>query len=221
MIYDLDLTDEKGMDIDIDTVICMLTTAYNFAISLPSQIASRDTGSLRLLAAIFGLVEESLTFVEYVYRAKGKASDAMELLRLVMTFGDKFSTQIMEPSETSDAESPLSPDAQIIDSVYCSWQDTLDFATRNLSESLARAPQRAWDTDLESLEVESMRAVAAIEMFRRSYDYIMRGYLVQSVIDEYDSDVDEEAEEEEQEMNRQGLDDLMRGMQGLGWQSLM
>jgi hypothetical protein len=41
------------------------------------------------------------------------------------------------------------------------------------------------------------------------------------VIDEYDSDVDEEAEEEEQEMNRQGLDDLMRGMQGLGWQSLM
>jgi hypothetical protein len=68
--------------------------------------------------------------------------------------------------------------------------------------------------------VESMRAVAAIEMFRRSYDCIMRSYLVQTVIDGYDSDVDEEAEEEEQGIQRQGLDDLMKGMQGLGWQGL-
>jgi hypothetical protein len=44
---------------------------------------------------------------------------------------------------------------------------------------------------------------------------------VQTVVDDYGSDVDEEAEEEEQEIQRQGLDDLMNGMQGLGWQSLI
>lgn len=221
MIYDLDLTAEEGMNTDIDTITCVLTTAYSFATSLPSQMVSRDTGSLRLLAAVFGLVEESLTFVEYIHRAKDKASDAMELLQRIMTFGDKFSTQIMEPSSDAlDLDLPTSPDAQMRDNMYRSWQDTLDFATRNLSESLARAPQKAWDTDLESLEVESMRAVAAIEMFRRSYDCIMRSYLVQTVIDGYDSDVDEEAEEEEQGIQRQGLDDLMKGMQGLGWQGL-
>jgi hypothetical protein len=210
------------MDADAYTITCVLTTAYNFAISLTPQMASRDTAPLRLLAAIFGLFEESLTFLEYIYRAKGKAGDAMDLLRLIMAFGKGFSTQIMEPSsEASDPYSPLSPEAQMYDSAHCSWQDTLEFATRSLSESLARAPQRAWDTDLESIEVESMRAVAAIEMFRRSYDYIMRGYLVQTVVNGYDSDVDEEAVEEEQDIQRQGLDDLMKGMQGLGWQSLM
>jgi hypothetical protein len=222
MIYELDLTDDQGLDTDVDVITCVLKTAHNFATTLPSHMASRDTGPSRLLAAVFGLAEENLTFVEYIHRATGKAGDAIELLHLIMAFGDKFSTQIMEPSsEASGLDSPLSPEAQMYDAIHCSWQDTLDFATRNLSESLARAPQRAWDTDLESLEVESMRAVAAIEMFRRSYDCIMRSYLVQTVVEDYGSDVDEEAEEEEQEIQRQGLDDLMNGMQGLGWQSLI
>jgi hypothetical protein len=222
LIYDLDLTDEKGMNADIDTITCVLTTAYDSAISLPSQTASPDIGSLRLLAAIFDLVEQSLTFVEYVHRAKDKASDAMEILRRVVAFGDKFSNQIMDPSpDSSDLDIPMSPDAQLPDRLYCSWQDTLDFATRNLSESLARAPQRAWDTEFESLGVESMRLMAAIEMSRRSYDYVLRGYGVQEVVNDYGSDVDEEAEEEEQEIQRQELAEMIIGLQGLGWQSLM
>jgi hypothetical protein len=221
MIYDLDFADEKGLTMDVDTITCVLTTAYNFAISLPSQTTSQDTGFLRLLAAIFGLIEQSLTFVEYVHRAKGKASDTMELLHRIMAFGDKFSTRIMDQSlDAIDLDLPTSPDAQTYNIFYCPWQDTLDFATRNLSDSLARAPQRHWDTDLESLEVESMRVVAAIEMFRRSYDYIMPGYVVQSIVDGYDSDIDEEAEEEEQEIQRLSLDQVMKGLQGLGWQGL-
>jgi hypothetical protein len=222
MIYGLDFTDEQGMDTDVDAITCVLTTAYNFTISLPLQTTSQDKGSLRLLAAIFGLIEQSLTFVEYVHRAKGKASNAMELLHRIMAFGDKFSTRVMNPSfEGSDPDIPMSPDGQVYDSVHCSWQDTLDFATRNLSDSLARAPQRTWDTDLENLEVESMRVVAAVEMFRRSYDYIMRGYVVHSVVDGYDSDVDDEAGEEEQEMQRLNLDQVMEVLQELGWQGLM
>jgi hypothetical protein len=222
MIYNLDLTDEQGMNTDVDTITCVLTRAYTFAISLPPQTASPDIGSLRLLAAIFGLVEESLTYVEYVHRAKGKASDAMHLLHHIMTFGDKFSNQIMDSCPDSpDLDVPMSPDARLPDKLYCSWQDTLDFATRNLSDSLTRAPKRAWDIDLESLEVESMRAVAAIEMFRRSYDCILHEYVVQSVVGDYDIDADEEAEEEEREIQRQDLAEMMKGLQRLGWQSLM
>ena len=220
MIYDLDFTDEMGMNIDIDTITCVLATAHNFAIS--SSRPMRDAGLLQLLAAIFGLVEQSLTLIEYVHRAKDKASDAMELVRRIMAFGKKFSTQIMYPSpDEHDLDITMSPDAQMHETVHCSWQDTLDFATRNLSDSLARAPQRHWDTDLESFEVESMRVVAAIEMFRRSYDYIMRGHVVQSVADEYDSDEDEEAEADQQEIQRLGVDQMIMGLQGLGWQSLM
>jgi hypothetical protein len=224
MIYDLDLTDEQGMNTDVDTITCVLTTAYTFAISLPPRTASPDIGSLRLLAAISDLVEQSLTFVEYVHRAKGKADDAMELLHRIMLFGDKFSNQIMDPSpDAIDLDIPVSPDAQMHDSIHCSWQDTLDFATRNLSDSLARVPQRAWDADSDSLAVETMRLMAAIEMFRRSYDYIMRGYMVQEVVGDYASDMDAEAEEEEeeQEIQRQELNEMITGLRGLGWQSLV
>jgi hypothetical protein len=224
MVYDLDLTDEQGTENDVDTITSVLTTSYNFAVSLPFQTSSPGIGSLRLLVAIFGQVEQSLTYVEYVHRAKGKANDAMELLHGIMAFGDKFSAQVMDPSpDLSDLDIPMSPDAQTYDNVHCSWQDTLDFATRNLSDSLARAPQRAWDIDFESLGVESMRVVAAIEMFRRSYDHILREYVVQSVVDDYNSGTDEEAEEqeEEQEIQIQGLEEMITGLQGLGWQSLM
>jgi hypothetical protein len=224
MMYDLDFTDDQGMNKDVDTITCVLTTAYSFAISLPPQTASPDIGSLRLLAAIFDLVEQSLTYVEYVHRAKAKASDAMKLLRRIVAFGDKFSNQIMDPCpEAADLDIPMSPDAQMYDSVHCSWQDTLDFATRNLSDSLARVPQRAWDADFDSLAVETMRLMAAIEMFRRSYDYIMRGYMVQEVVGDYASDMDAEAEEEEEEeeIQRQELNEMITGLRGLGWQSLV
>lgn len=221
MIYDLDISDEQGMTADIETMTCVIATAYNFVIS-SSQASSQEVGCLHLLAAIFGLVEQSLTFVEYVHRAKGVASDAMDLLRRIMALGDKFSTQIMDPSpDEFGLDMPLSPDASMYETVHCPWQDTLAFATRNLSDSLARVPQRSWDTNLESFEVESMRVVAAIEMFRRSYDYIMRGYAVQSVVEDFDSDVDQEVEEEEQEIQRHGVDEMIRGLQELGWQSLM
>jgi hypothetical protein len=40
MIYDLDLTDEQGMNTDVDTITCVLTTAYTFAISLPHRIST-------------------------------------------------------------------------------------------------------------------------------------------------------------------------------------
>lgn len=222
MIYDLDFTDEEGMKTDVDIVTCILATGYHFAGSVSSLMPTRDIGCLRLLAAIFGAIEQSLTFIEYVSRAKGEASDAMSLLHRIMAFGDKFSTKIMAPfTDDVDPDTPISLNAQTYETAHCSWHDTLDFAMRNLSDSLTRAPQRTWDTDLESLEVESMRLVAAIEMFRRSYDYIMRGHLVQSVVDDYDSDVSEEAEEEEQEIQRLGVDEMIRGLQGLGWQSLM
>jgi hypothetical protein len=44
---------------------------------------------------------------------------------------------------------------------------------------------------------------------------------VQSVVGDYDIDADEEAEEEEREIQRQDLAEMMKGLQRLGWQSLM
>ncbi|KAI4720163.1 hypothetical protein E4T48_03552 [Aureobasidium sp. EXF-10727] len=223
MIFDLDIIDQTGMDSDVSAVTSVLAAAYRFAMSISSSPTSHDIGFLRLLVAIFGLVEQSLTFVEYVHRATGKATDAMQLLHRLVAFGEKLSAQIMEPTpEALNSDLSMSPDEPMLDSVYCSWQDTLDFATRNLSESLSRTPSRSWEMDLESAEIESMRVVAAVELLRRSYNIIIprRERIVQSAVDEDESEGDEETEEE-QEMERQGLDDVMNGMQGLGWAGLM
>ncbi|KAI4726569.1 hypothetical protein E4T49_05664 [Aureobasidium sp. EXF-10728] len=224
MIFDLDFIDQTGMGSDVSAVTSALAAAYRFTMSISSSPTSRDNGFLRLLVAIFGLVEQSLTFVEYVHRATGKASDAMELLHRLVAFGEKFSARIMESiQEALESDLSVYPDEPMPESVYCSWQDTLDFATRSLSESLARTPTRNWDMDLESVEIESMRVVAAVELLRRSYNIIIprRESIVQSAVDEDESEGDEGTEEEEQEMERQGLDGLMNGMQGLGWAGLM
>ncbi|KAH0360947.1 hypothetical protein KCU65_g9054, partial [Aureobasidium melanogenum] len=207
MIYDLDLTDGQAVDSDVDAITSIITTACHFAMSIPSQPTLQDIGSLRLFAAIFHLAEQSLTFVEYVYRATGKASGAMELLRRLMASGKEFSTRVMDPF----ADVPISPDAPTLESVHCPWQDTLDFATRNLTEPLARAPSRNWDTDFESVEVESMRVVAAFDYFRRSYNVIIcRGKnIVQSAVDGDEVGEDEDEETEEQDLQRQGLDKVM------------
>lgn len=221
MIYDLDLADDESMKTHVDTITCVLAVTHNFVLSLPPQTMTRDMGCLRLLAAIFDVAEQSLTLVEYVHRAKGVANDAMDLLHRIMALGDKFSSRIMDAApDAADTDISISPDGQIYDSVHCSWQDTLNFATRNLSDSLARAPQKNWNTDFASFQVESMRVVAAIEIFRRSYNLILGGYVVQSVVEGFESDVDDEAEEE-QEIQRLGVDEMIRGLQGLGWQSLV
>ncbi|KEQ72975.1 hypothetical protein M436DRAFT_47229 [Aureobasidium namibiae CBS 147.97] len=223
MIYDLDLADEESTKTDVDTITCVLAVTQDFALSVQPQMMTRDMGCLRVLAAIFDVAEQSLTFVEYVHRARGAANDAMNLLHRIMALGDKLSRRIMDTApDAADMNISISLDGQIYDSVHCSWQDTLNFATRNLSDSLARAPQKNWNTDLASFQVESMRVVAAIEMFRRSYNMILGGYVVQNVVEDLDSDVDEEAEkEEEQEVQRLGVDEMIRGLQELGWQSLM
>ncbi|CAD0114110.1 unnamed protein product [Aureobasidium uvarum] len=224
MIFDLDITDQTGMDLDVSAITSILMTTYRFAMSIPSSPTSHDVGSLRLLVAIFGLVEQSLTLVEYVHRATGKASDAMESLRRLMAFGEEFSARFMAPPiPLPDLDSLMTPDPPILDSVHCTWQDTLEFAKRSLSESLARALSRSWETDLETVENESMRVVAAVDLFRRSYNVIVcHGQnVMQSAVDGDESERDEEAEEEEQEIERQGLDDVMIGMQGLGWGGLV
>ncbi|KAH0294801.1 hypothetical protein KCU62_g340, partial [Aureobasidium sp. EXF-3399] len=221
MIYDLDLADEESTKTDVDTITCVLAVTQDFALSVQPQMMTRDMGCLRVLAAIFDVAEQSLTFVEYVHRARGAANDAMNLLHRIMALGDKLSRRIMDTApDAADMNISISLDGQIYDSVHCSWQDTLNFATRNLSDSLARAPQKNWNTDLASFQVESMRVVAAIEMFRRSYNMILGGYVVQNVVEDLDSDVDEEAEkEEEQEVQRLGVDEMIRGLQELGWQN--
>ncbi|KAG9964823.1 hypothetical protein KCU61_g2472, partial [Aureobasidium melanogenum] len=218
MIYDLNLADGKAVDSDVDAITSILTTAYHFAILIPSQPTLQDVGSLRLLAAIFHLAEQSLSFVEYVHRATAKASAGMELLRRLMAFGEEFSTRVMDPF----ADVPISLDAPMFESVHCPRQDTLDFATRNLTDSLARAPSRTWETDFESVEAESMRVVAAFDFFRCSYNVIVcRGkYIVQSAVDRDERKEDEDEQMEEQDMWRQGLDEVMMGMQGLGWERL-
>ncbi|KAK6001171.1 hypothetical protein QM012_003254 [Aureobasidium pullulans] len=219
VIHDVDLADEQAMDSDVDAISSVLATAYRFAMSVPSQPTLRDNGSLRVLAAIFHLAEQSLTFVEYVYRAKGKASNTMELLHFFMAFGEEFSTRVMDPF----SENPTSLDAPTLDSIHCPWQDTLDFATRNLTDSLARAAPQNWQADFESVEAESLRVVAAVEFFRRSYNFIIcRGRnIVQSAIDGNETEEDEDEGIEEQDLQRQGLDDVMMGMQGLGWEGLV
>ncbi|KAH0037261.1 hypothetical protein KCU78_g1732, partial [Aureobasidium melanogenum] len=219
MIYNLNLADGKAVDSDIDAIASILTTAYHFAMSIPSQLTLQDVGSLRLFAAILHLAEQSLSFVEYIHRATGKGSGAMELLRRLMACGEDFSIRVMDPF----ADVPISPDAPMLESVLCPWQDTLDFATRNLTESLARAPSRTWETDFESIEAESMRVVAAFDFFRCSYNVIIcRGkYIVQSAVDGDGIDEDEDEQIEEQDIRRQGLDEMMMGMQGLGWEGLV
>ncbi|KAG9596514.1 hypothetical protein KCU97_g4727, partial [Aureobasidium melanogenum] len=219
MIYDLNLADGKAVDSDVDAITSILTTAYHFAILIPSQPTLQDVGSLRLLAAIFHLAEQSLSFVEYVHRATGKASAVMKLLRHLMAFGEDFSTRVMDPC----ADVPISLDAPMLESVHCPWQDTLDFATRNLTDSLVRAPSRTWDTDFESVEAESMRVVAAFDFFKCSYNVIVcRGkYIVQSAVDGDEREEDEDEQMEEQDIQRQGLDEVMMGMQGLGWEGLV
>lgn len=217
MIYDLNLADDKGVDSDVDVITAVLATAYHFAMSIPTQPTIRDVGSLRLLAVIINLAEQSLTFVEYIDRATGKAGDAMGLLRRLLALGEEFSTRVMDPF----ADVPMSPDAPIRESVQCSWQDTLDFATRNLTDSLTRAPPRDWEADFDSVEVESLRIVAAMDFFRRSYNYIVcRGKnIVQSATN--GEEVEEDESVEEQDIQRQGLDEVMMGMQGLGWEGLV
>ncbi|KAH0279914.1 hypothetical protein KCU91_g1386, partial [Aureobasidium melanogenum] len=219
MIYDLDLADEKAVDLDVDAISSVLTTAYHFAMSIPSQPTLQDVGPLRLLAAIFHLAEQSLTFVEYVHRATGKASGAMELLRRLMAFGEEFSTRVMDPF----ADVPISPDAPMLEGIHCPWQDTLNFATRNLTEALARVPSRNWETGFQSVEEESLRVVASFELFRRSYNVIVcRGKnIVQSAVDGVEIEEGEDEESEEQDIQRQGLDEVMTGMQGLGWEGLV
>lgn len=220
MIYDLDLADMKGVDSDTNAIASILATAYLFARSIPSQPMLRDVGSLRVLATIFHLAEQSLTFVEYVHRAIGKATNAMGLLRRLMAFGEEFSIRVMDPF----ADVPTSPDAPVLESVHCPWQDTLDFATRNLTESLARAQPREWEADFQSVEVESLRVVAAVEFFRRSYNFIVcRGKnIVQSAVLDGDELEEDEVEGiEEQDVQRQGLDEVMSGMRGLGWEGLV
>lgn len=220
MIYDLNLADMKGVDSDTNAIASTLATAYHFARSIPSQPTLRDLGSLRLLATIFHLAEQSLTFIEYVHRAIGKATDAMGLLHRLMAFGEEFSIRVMDPF----ADVPMSPDAPMLENVHYPWQDTLDFATRNLTESLARAPPRNWEADFQSVEIESMRVVAAVEFYRASYNVIVcRGKnIVQSaVLDGDEFEEDEVQGIEEQDVQRQGLDEVMNGMRGLGWEGLV
>ncbi|KAG9699338.1 hypothetical protein KCU95_g1772, partial [Aureobasidium melanogenum] len=224
MIYDLNFADGKAVDADVGGITSILTTAYHFAMSIPSQPALQDVGSLRLLAGILHLADQSLTFVEYVHRVTGKASGAMELLRRLMAFGEEFSTRVMDPfADTTSTDVPMSPDAPMLENVHCPWQDTLDFVTRNLTESLARAPSRNWETDFESVEVESLRVVAAFDFFRHSYNVIMcRGKnIVQSAVDGDGVDEDEDDGIDEQVIQRQGLDEVMIGLQGLGWEGLV
>lgn len=219
MIYDLDLADGKAVDSDVDAITSILTTAHQFAMSIPSQPTLQHVGSLRLLAAIFHLAEQSLSFVEYIYRTTGKGSGAMESLRRLMAFGEEFSIHVMDPF----ADVPISPDAPMLESVHCPWQDTLDFVTRNLTESLARGPWRTWDTDFESVEAESMRVVAAFDFFRSSFNVIVcrGGYIVQRAVAGDDREGDEDEQMEEQDIQRQGLDEVMMGMHGLGWEGLV
>ncbi|KAG9528266.1 hypothetical protein KCU93_g4455, partial [Aureobasidium melanogenum] len=219
MIYDLNLADGKAVDSDVDAITSILTTAHQFAMSIPSQPTLQHVGSLRLLAAVFHLAEQSLSFVEYIHRTTGKGSGAMALLRRLMAFGEEFSIHVMDPF----ADVPISPDAPMLESVHCPWQDTLDFATRNLTESLARAPWRTWDTDFESVEAESMRVVAAFDFFRSSFNVIVcrGGYTVQSAVDGDEREGDEDEQMEEQDIQRQGLDEVLMGLQGLGWEGLV
>ncbi|KAI5269860.1 hypothetical protein E4T47_06695 [Aureobasidium subglaciale] len=223
VICDLDTQDENGLDSDVHAITYMLIATYGFATSMPNRPTSKDIGSLRLLAAIFSLAENSLTFVDYVHRVRGKASMAKDLLRGFMIMGDQLSNRIMNPSADEFDVNLTTPAAQSSEGIQCPWQDTLDFATRSLSDSLARGPQRPWETDLQSLEVESMRVVAATEMFKRSYEFVMgcEDVPVARLVDEIESDADDEAEEDEQETRRYELDEMIRGIRGLGWGSLL
>ncbi|KAI5236072.1 hypothetical protein E4T42_09547 [Aureobasidium subglaciale] len=223
VICDLDTQDENSMDGDVHAITHMLIAAYRFATSMPDRPTSKDIGSLRLLAAIFSLAENSLTFVDYVYRSRGKASMAKGLLKGFMTMGDQLSNRIIHPSADDYDVGLTTPAAQSSEGIHCPWQDTLSFATRSLSDSLARGPQRPWETDLQSLEVESMRVVAATEMFKRSYEFVMGcEYVpVARAVDETESDADDEAEEDEQETRRHELDEMTRGIRGLGWGRLL
>ncbi|THX72835.1 hypothetical protein D6D04_08860 [Aureobasidium pullulans] len=225
MICDLELCDQEGVDADVGAVTSVLATAYNWAITVTLEPATLNAGLLRLFSTMFGLVENSLTFIEYVNRVTGRANQAIELFCSFRTLADKIVMQITNPSA-----SPLDPDEMQDDefkkseNMACAWQDTLDFATRSLSEALSRYPQKEWTTDLQSFEAEKTRLVDAVEMFRGSYSRVLgvRDDVVSAIVDEDENGGDdEEGDRQKQEMQRARLDDIMRRMEGLGWHGLM
>lgn len=185
LIYELDIEDGNAVDADVASITSLLRTTHDWitALTLEPQALLHSPGHLRLCAAVFGLVESTLTIVDYIHRATNNAADALTLTASFVELGDYFTT-LFTLSDEPDAA--FSPDFPVLSPHQCSWPDTLDFSTRNLQDALSRSwhlrdgtvmvargnNYRQVDTGLQTVGEEKMRCVAGIEMFMRSYNAV-------------------------------------------------
>jgi hypothetical protein len=220
LIYDLGVQDANAVDANIGAIHSLFAATHGWAVSIELDVLVANAGYMRLLFSIFNLVEQSLTLIDYVHRATGKARNVLLLIRNFRILGDFVSAQLNNNDEEDflDQLNDHIETTPALTRVACTWQDTLDFATRNLAHSVSRGWQDGTrGIQVQSVEIEGMRLLAGIEMFKRCYGVIFLGCTEWGGVDScvYDG------VEEDVEGQRERLDVTLKSLRGLGWGSLL